>query len=146
MLTNSRRPPLDISQFQTRMSYGEVDLHNGQRLEEVVLRKVPVLVVFVQGPEVVDHEVEDGQDNHQHYSAELCLEAHNHHDAGDKTECANKNSAKAPLAGENESDEQEDEKYPSGELDIHLAIFLVDLGKTCWRKLLAHPAIGQYHE
>lgn len=124
---------------------GICNLHNREDLEEVVLRKVLVGVVGVQCPPVVDVEVEDAEDEHQHNSRELGLEANNDHDAGNQSEQASNDSPEAPVATEDEANEEEDEQDTSSKLEIHLLVLLVELGKTGRGKLLANPRVGQNH-
>lgn len=115
-------------------------------MEEVVLRKVLVGVVRVQFPPVVNVEVEDAENKHQHDSRELGLEAHNHHDASHESQKTSDDSPEAPVAAEHESNKEEDEENASSELEIHLLVLLVKLGKAGRRKLLAHPRVGEHHE
>lgn len=56
-------------------------------------------------PEVVDEQVEDTQNEHQHDGTPLSLEAHNNHDASNEAEQADHNPSNAPISGEDESDE-----------------------------------------
>jgi hypothetical protein len=121
------------------------NLHNRKDLEEVVLREVLVGVVGVQSPPIVDVEVEDAENEHQHDRGELGLEANNNHDAGNEAEQAGHNSPETPVTAENETNEQEDQEDASSELEVHLLILLVELGKTGGGKLLANPGVGQNH-
>ena len=121
------------------------NLHNREDLEEVVFREVLVGVVGVQSPPVVDVEVEDAQNEHQHDRRELGLETNNNHDASNETEQASHNSPETPVTAENEADEEEDEQDTSSELEIHLLVLLVELRKTSRSELLANPGVGQDH-
>ena len=120
--------------------------HDGQDLEEIVLGKVLMGMMLVQGPEVVDKEIEDAQDDNEHDGTELGLEANDDHDAGHKANDADDHTTDAPFAGKDEPDEEEDEKHAACELEVHLAILLVDLGQARWREALADPTIGQDHQ
>ena len=122
------------------------NLHDGKNLEEVVLREVLVRVVRVQGPEVVDQDVEDAEDDHQQNRAELGLEPHNHHNAGHEANQADKDPAKAPVAAEDEADKEEDEQDATCKLEVHLAVLLVELRQAGRREPLAYPRIRQDHQ
>lgn len=124
---------------------GMPNLHNGKDLEEVVLRKVLVGVVWVQSPPVVDVEVEDAENKHQHDRRELGLEANNNHNTGNEAEQASHDSPETPVAAENEANEKKDEQNTSSKLEIHLLVLLVELRKTGRGELLAHPRIGKDH-
>ena len=100
----------------------------------------------MQGPEIIYEHVEDAENEDQHYGAEFGLEAHDHHDARYETEHADGNPANGPLSREDEANEEEDQKDSTGELEVHLAVFLVNLRKTGRCKLLADPAIGKDHQ
>lgn len=139
---------------------------NGQDLEKVVLGKVLVGVVLVQlrvglvsllllcmwrpgstyRPEIVDKQVKDAQNDNEKSSAELGFEAYSNHNRCASAENGDNNTPNGPLAARHEADKQEDEKDTPGELEVHLAILLVDLGETGKRLGLAHPGIGQNHE
>jgi hypothetical protein len=123
-----------------------VDLHNGEDLEEIVLGKVLVRVMRVQGPEVVDVEVEDAQDKHQHDSRELGLEANDNHDTSDQSEQASNNSPEAPVATEDKANEKEDEQDTAGKLEVHLLVLLIEGWQASRSELLADPGVGEHHK
>ena len=60
-------------------------------------------------PEVVDKHIEDTEDNHQHHSTKLRLEANNYHHACHEAHQADNDSANTPVAGKHKSDKEEDE-------------------------------------
>jgi hypothetical protein len=122
------------------------DLHNGEDLEEIVLGEVLVRVVRVQGPEVVDQKVEDAEDDDEHDGAELCLETNDDHDAGHESKQANADPPEAPVAAEDEADEEEDEQDTASELEVHLAVLLVEGRETSRGELLADPRVGKHHQ
>lgn len=124
----------------------EWHLHNRENLEEVVFGEVLVRVVGVQRPEVVDHDVEHAKDNDKHDGAPLGLESDNHHDASNKSKQANSDPPEAPVATENEANEQENEEDTTRELEVHPLVLLIELGKTGGGELLAHPGIRQDHQ
>lgn len=97
-------------------------------------------------PEVIHKQVEDAQDNDQHDRAPLGLESNNHHDACHESQYAHEYPPKAPIAREDEPDEQKDQQYPARQLKVHLPVLFVDLGKACGCELDANPRIGQNHE
>lgn len=82
---------------------------------------------FTYSPEVIDQHVKDTQDDNKHDSTELRLEAHNDHNASDETQKCNNHSPDAPCAAEDESDEEEDQQDSTSELEVHLAILLINL-------------------
>lgn len=100
----------------------------------------------MQGPEVVDQKVEDAENDDEHDGAELGLETNDDHDAGDKSEQADADPPEVPVAAENEADEEEDEQDATGELEVHLAVLLVELRETSRGELLAHPRIRKHHQ
>ena len=97
-------------------------------------------------PEVVDKDVENAQDGDEDDGAPLGLETNNDHHAGNETDHDNRHATNAPLAGEDEANEQENEQHATGELEVHLAVLLVELGQAGGRELFADPAVGQDHE
>lgn len=97
-------------------------------------------------PEVVHQDVEHTQDQNQHDSAPLGLETNNDHDARDEPKQANQYTPKTPLAGKHESDEQENQQDPPGQLDVHLAVLLIELGQAGRHELLADPRVREHHE
>jgi hypothetical protein len=119
---------------------------DGQDLEEVVLGKVLVGVVLVESPEVVDQQVEDAQNDNEKGGAVLGLESNDNHDARDATKGRDNDAPERPLATEDKSDEEEDQEDTASQLEVHLAVLLVDLGKTCKDLSLAHPRIRQDHD
>lgn len=137
---------------------------DGKNLEEVVLGEVLVGVVLVElssllvcisteykragtySPEVVDEEVEDGEDDDQQGGAELGLEANDNHDAGNGADERDKDPAESPGAAEDETHEEEDEENTSGKLEVHLAVLLVKLGNTREGLGLADPRVGEDHD
>jgi hypothetical protein len=119
---------------------------DGQDLEEVVLGKVLVGVVLVESPEVVDQQVENAQNNNEQSGAVLGLESNDNHDAGDAAKRRDNDAPKRPLATEDKSNEEEDQEDTASQLEVHLAILLVDLGETCKDLSLANPRIRQDHD
>ena len=97
-------------------------------------------------PEVVDKDVENAQDGDEDDGAPLGLETNNDHHAGNETDHDDRHATNAPLAGEDEANEQENEQHATGELEVHLAVLLVELGQAGGRELFADPAVGQDHE
>ena len=91
------------------------------------------------GPEVVDEQIEDAQDDDEQDGAELGLEADNHHDAGAGAKDADNDAPDGPLAAEDEADEEEDEQDAACELKVHLPVLLVDLWEPGKRLGLANP-------
>lgn len=97
-------------------------------------------------PEIINQHVKHGQQQNQQNRAPLGLEADDDHDAGDQAEQADHDAPEAPLAGEDEADEQEDQQHAAGELDVHLAVLLVELGQAGGDELLADPRVREHHE
>ena len=97
-------------------------------------------------PEVVDQQVENAQDDHQHDSAEFRLESHNDHHACHKAEQRHNDSQQAPLAAEDESDEEEDQEDSASKLEVHLAVLLLDLRESSESLRLADPGVRENHQ
>jgi hypothetical protein len=111
MLTSNRRPPLSVLLVGiVRQSREAENLHNGEDLEEVVLGEILVGVVWVERPEIVDHDVEDAEDYDEHDGAPLGLESNDDHDASDETKKADSDSPEVPVTAENEAHKEEDEQ------------------------------------
>lgn len=81
-------------------------------------------------PEVVDEDVEAAKDDDQHNGAEFGLEANHDHDTGHETKNGHNDTPDIPLAAKDEADEEKDEQHATSELEVHLAILLVNLGQT----------------
>jgi hypothetical protein len=97
-------------------------------------------------PEVVDQHVEDAQDHDQDGRAPLRLESDDNHDARNQTDHADQDSPDAPVALEDEANEEEDQQDSTGELEVHLPVFLVQGREAGRRKSLADPAVRQDHQ
>lgn len=97
-------------------------------------------------PEIIDKEIEDAQDDHQHHRTPLCLETHHNHHTSHESEQTNDHSRNTPITSENKPDEQEDQQDPPGKLDVHFAVFLVYRRQPRWGKPFAHPGVAENHE
>ncbi|KAI6770245.1 hypothetical protein HG530_004874 [Fusarium avenaceum] len=97
-------------------------------------------------PEVVDQEVENAQNDNEQSSTVLGLESNNHHDTRNATEGRDNDAPERPLATEDKSDEEEDEQNSASQLEVHLAILLVNLRKTSKDLSLANPRVRQDHD
>ena len=97
-------------------------------------------------PEVVDVEVEDAENKHQHNRGELGLESNNNHDTSNESEQTGNNSPKTPFTTENEPDEKEDEQDTARKLEVHLLVLLVESGEASGGELLANPGVGEDHK
>jgi len=97
-------------------------------------------------PEVVDKQVENAENDHEHDRTPLGLEADHDHDAGNKANQDDDDPPKAPVAGKDEADEQENEQHSPSQLKIHLAILLINLRQSSRRELLPHPRVRQHHQ
>lgn len=64
----------------------------------------------VDGPEVVDEDVEDGEDEDEEDGGPLGLEADGDHHAGDEADDGHEDAREAPLALEDEAEEEEDQE------------------------------------
>lgn len=138
--------------------------HDGQDLEEIVLGKVLVGVVFVElskmsafvtkivarcstySPEVVDKDVEDTQDEDQKSGAELGLESNHNHDTSKQANERDNDSPERPVTAPDKADEQEDEQNTASKLEIHLAVLLVDRGEAGESLGLPDPRVGENHQ
>lgn len=97
-------------------------------------------------PEVVDKEVEDAENNDEESGAELGLEADDDHDAGASTQDADDDAPDGPGTAEDEADKQENQEDATSELEVHLAVLLVDLGQTGKGLGLTDPRVGEDHD
>jgi hypothetical protein len=97
-------------------------------------------------PEVVDKKVEDGQDDDEESGAELGLETDDNHDAGDGADQGHGDPPGIPGAAEDEADEEEDEQDATSELEVHLAVLLVELGNASEGLALADERVGENHD
>lgn len=71
----------------------------------------------MQGPPVVDEDVGDAQYGDEQAGAPLGLETNGDHDASGQTQEGDDGSEEGEFALEGESDEEEDQEDPSGELE-----------------------------
>lgn len=90
-------------------------------------------------PKVINQDIKHRQQQDQENSTPLGLEPNDNHDAGNKPKQADEHPPEAPLPREDEADKQEDQQYATRELDVHLAVPLVELGQAGGDELLAHP-------
>ena len=97
-------------------------------------------------PEIVDENIENAQDHHKDDGTPLRLEADDHHDAGYSTDRNDNEAPEVPLARRHKANEQENQQNAAGQLEVHLAIFLVKLGQAGGSEALAHPAVGEGHD
>ena len=100
----------------------------------------------MKGPEVVDEDVENAQNQDEQNGAELGFESDNNHDTSDQPDEDDQHAPEAPVARKDESNEEEDKQHATCELDVHLTVLFVHLGKAGWRKPLANPRVRQNHE
>jgi len=103
-------------------------------------------VMGMQGPPVVDVEVEDAENQYQHNSGEFGLETDDNHDASDKSEEAGHDAPEAPVATEDKSNEEKDEEDTTSELEVHLLVLLVERRQAGRSELLANPRVGEHHQ
>jgi hypothetical protein len=97
-------------------------------------------------PEVVDQNVEDTQDENKQRRAPLGLESNHNHDTCDQTNDGDHHSPDGPLSAEHEADEEEDEEHTTRELEVHLAVLLLNLGQASEGLGLANPRVRQDHQ
>lgn len=97
-------------------------------------------------PEVVHNNVEHAENHHQHNRAPLRLESDRDHHTCHGTDRDHNHASKGPLSSENEANEQEDEENSASQLEVHLAVLLIELWKTGRRELFADPAVGENHD
>lgn len=50
------------------------------------------------------------------------------------------------MAGEDKSNEEENQQHTTSKLDVHLAVLFIQLGQSGWDELLADPRVGENHE
>ena len=75
-----------------------------------LLEEVPLRVRGVNAPPVVDEHVENAKHHNKEPCRPLRLEADRHHDARREADERDENAYDAPLALEDEADEEEDQK------------------------------------
>lgn len=97
-------------------------------------------------PEVVHKNVKDAKNNNQERSAVLGLESNNHHDTSNGSQDAHQDTPQGPLAAEDEAHKEEDQQHTASQLEVHLAVLLIDLGQTSKSLGLANPRIRQDHK
>ena len=100
----------------------------------------------MEGPEVVDQDVEDTEDQDKQDGAELGLEAYDDHDTSHSADQNDNDATEAPLAGKDKSNKEEDEQHATSQLDVHFAVFLVELWQTSWGEPLTNPRVGENHQ
>ena len=64
--------------------------------------------LLMQIPPVVQNDVTDWQERHQHPRRPFSLEPNNHHDTGNEAHTAHSDSQHAQFSAENKAKEQED--------------------------------------
>lgn len=99
----------------------------------------------VNGPEVVDEQVEDAEDHDQETGAPTCLEADNDHDAGTQSKHRDDDTCQGPLALDDETDEKEDEQHSTGQLEVNLAVGFAETWKAGKDVLLGRKTVGENH-
>ena len=115
MFTRSNNPPT-IAKGYIQVS-GRTLFHRDARatltkgLEEVVFEEIALRVRRVDGPEIVCDDVEYAKNENQEGCRPLGLEADGNHDAGYESDDGYEDASNGPLALDDESEEEEDEKY-----------------------------------
>lgn len=97
-------------------------------------------------PEIIDQNIKDAQNDHQHHRAPFGLEPHHHHHTSHESKQADHHPSNPPVAGEHEADEQEYQQHSSSELKIHFTVLLIDRRQSGRGKLFAHPRVTENHE
>jgi hypothetical protein len=97
-------------------------------------------------PEIVDKDVEHAQDSNEDNRAPFGLETNDNHNASNESDHDERHATNGPLARKDKANEQEDQQHATGELEVHFAVLLVELGQAGGGELFAHPAVGKHHE
>lgn len=97
-------------------------------------------------PEIVNQEVKDAQDDNEHDGAKLGLEAYHYHDTSNEAEKGHNHSPDTPSSAEDKSSKEEDEQNSACELEVHLAVFLVDRREASESLGFPNPGIRQDHQ
>jgi len=100
----------------------------------------------VHGPELVDEEVEEGQDEDEEDSGPFRLEANGNHHAGSEAKDGDDNAREAPLALKDEAQEEEDQENAASEKEVLLAIGIADLRQTGESRASVYHRVGEDHE
>ena len=100
----------------------------------------------IHRPEIIDQQVEDAQNHHQDHRTPLGLEPDDHHDTRHKAKQTHNHPAHAPVSRKHESDEQEDQEHAPCKLEIHFAVFFIELRQSGRSKLFANPRVAQDHQ
>lgn len=104
--------------------------HDRQGLEKVVLEEILLHVGVIDRPPVVDHNVEDGQEQDQEHGRPLGLESNSDHDTGGKANNRGNDARQRPRTVEGESNKQKDEKNSSSELEVGPLVVLSNRGQA----------------
>ena len=81
------------------------------------LEEITLGMSTVDGPPVVNQNVEDGEENDEECRRPSGFEAHSDHDAGGETHDRHDDTCKGPLALEDDTDEEEYKKHPARQLE-----------------------------
>lgn len=100
----------------------------------------------VDGPPVVDDNVEDGQEQDQEHGRPFGLESNSDHDTGGKSNDRGNGARQRPRAVKSESNKQKDEKNSSSELEVGPLVVLGDRGQASKELAALVQTVGHDHE
>jgi len=120
--------------------------NDGQCLEKVVFKEIALGVGRVDSPPVVHCDVEDGEENDEECRSPSGLEAHGDHPASGETNDRDDDTGESPLSLEDNTNEKEDEKHATSQLEVLPAIVVTESGQTSKCALAGDHRIGEDHQ
>ena len=97
-------------------------------------------------PEIVHQNIEHTQNHDQNDRTPLRLKPHHNHHTRHRPKRNHDQPPRAPIPGKHKAHKQKNQQHAPRELEVHLAVLLVDLRQAGGGELLAHPAVGEDHE
>lgn len=116
-----------------------------QRLEEIILQEVPLVVLLVQAPPVVDEDVEQAEEDDEESGRPLGLETDDDHATGDEAKDGNDDAGKGPFTSNEEADKEEDEQDSTCQLGIGSSRGLREGGEP-EMLIIHHERVAEDHE
>lgn len=120
--------------------------NNGKGLEKVIFEEITLRVLVMNAPPVVNEYVEDGEEDDQESSRPFRLESKDNHDTSRQTNEGKCETNKRPLSLESNSNEKEDEKYTSGQLEVFPPVVITQARQSCKVVLALNHGFRKDHE